>query len=58
MKGEVPMKIATCALLVLVALSVSGCGKKARYLDPPDPEAKHEKYPQVYPPPDSKGAHL
>jgi hypothetical protein len=52
------MRIATCVLLILVALGISGCGKRARYLDPPDPEAKHEKYPKVYPPPDSAGTHL
>ena len=52
------MRIVTCVLLILVALGISGCGKRARYLDPPDPEAKHEKYPKVYPPPDSAGTHL
>jgi hypothetical protein len=52
------MRIVTCVLLILVALGISGCGKRARYLDPPDPEAKHVKYPKVYPPPDSPGTHL
>ena len=57
MRGEVPMRLLTCVLLVAVALGVSGCGKRARYLDPPDPEYKHAKYPATYPPKDEKGAH-
>jgi hypothetical protein len=52
------MRIASCVLLVVVALGISGCGKRARYLDPPDAEGKHEKYPKVYPPPDPSGTHL
>ncbi len=52
------MRIASCVLLLIVAFGISGCGKRARYLDPPDPEAKHEKYPKVYPPPDPAGTHL
>jgi hypothetical protein len=52
------MRILTCVLLVAVALGVSGCGKRARYLDPPDPEYKHMKYPKTYPPPDDPGTHL
>ena len=49
------MKVLTCVLLVVVALGITGCGKRARYLDPPDPEYKHQKYPKVYPPPDELG---
>jgi hypothetical protein len=52
------MRIVTCILLVVVALGISGCGKRARYLDPPDPEYKHLKYPQAYPPKDPPGTHL
>ena len=51
------MKILTGVLLVAVALGLSGCGKRARYLDPPDPEYKHQKYPATYPPKDEQGAH-
>ncbi len=51
------MRILTCVLLVAVALGVSGCGKRARYLDPPDEEYKHAKYPATYPPKDEQGAH-
>ena len=36
------MRILTCVLLIAVALGVSGCGKRARYLDPPDEEYKHQ----------------
>jgi hypothetical protein len=50
------VRIVIAILLVFVALGVSGCGKRARYLDPP--EGTHEKYPQRYPPPDSPGSHL
>ena len=50
------MKIATCALMILIALGISGCGKRARFLDPP--EGTHEKYPKHYPPTDSPGTHL
>jgi len=52
------MRIATCILLVVVALGISGCGKRARYLDPPDPEYKNQKYPKIYPPPNPPGTHL
>jgi hypothetical protein len=52
------MRIVTCVLLVVIALGISGCGKRARYLDPPDPEGKNIKYPKVYPPKDSPGTHL
>ncbi|HEX4504316.1 MAG TPA: hypothetical protein VH722_01195 [Alphaproteobacteria bacterium] len=51
------MKILTGVLLVAVALGLSGCGKRARYLDPPDPEYKHQKYPANYPPKDEQGTH-
>ena len=51
------MKILTGVLLVAVVLGLSGCGKRARYLDPPDPEYKHQKYPANYPPKDDQGAH-
>ncbi len=50
------MKIIMAALLILVALDLSGCGKRARFLDPP--EGTTEKHPQHYPPPDSAGTHL
>ena len=50
------MKILTAALLILVALDMSGCGKRARFLDPP--EGTTEKHPAHYPPPDSSGSHL
>jgi hypothetical protein len=42
--------------MIMIALGVSGCGKRARYLDPPDPGV--EKYPKHYPPIDSPGTHL
>jgi hypothetical protein len=51
------MRLLSCVLLVAVALGLSGCGKRARYLDPPDPEYKHQKYPANYPPKDEQGAH-
>ncbi len=50
------MKIVTAILLLLVALDLSGCGKRARYLDPP--EGTTEKHPAHYPPPDTAGEHL
>ncbi len=49
------MRIAAC-MLVLVALGLTGCGKRPRYLDPP--EGSHEQYPRHYPPPDSPDTHL
>jgi hypothetical protein len=52
------MRVLACILLVVVALGISGCGKRARYLDPPDPEYKNQKYPKTYPPHDSTGTHL
>jgi hypothetical protein len=50
------MKYVTAALLVLIALQISGCGKRARYLDPPDPTAA--AFPKHYPPKDPPGTHL
>ncbi len=50
------MKIAGAALLILIALGISGCGKRARFLDPP--EGTTEKHPQHYPPVDAPGTHL
>ncbi len=50
------MKIFTAALLILVALDLSGCGKRARFLDPP--AGTTEKHPAQYPPADSPGSHL
>jgi len=50
------MRIIACTLLLALAFGVSGCGKRARYLDPPDPVT--EKYPKAYPPKDSAGSHL
>ncbi len=53
------MKIATVLatiLMVLVALQLSGCGKRARYLDPPDADAP--AFPRHYPPKDDPGTHL
>jgi hypothetical protein len=44
-------------LLVVLALQIAGCGKRARYLDPPDPDAAGD-YPKHYPPPDAPGTHL
>ena len=51
-----PMKIAMAVLMVFMALGMSGCGKKARRLDPPDSDAP--QYPKRYPPADSPGANL
>ncbi len=51
-----PLKILFAALMVLTALDLSGCGKKARRLDPPDSDAP--QYPKHYPPADSPGAKL
>jgi hypothetical protein len=50
------VKIVTAAMLILVALGISGCGKRARFLDPP--EGTTEKHPKRYPAPDSAGSHL
>ncbi len=43
-------------ILMLASLGLTGCGKRARFLDPPD--ANHEPYPKHYPPADSEGTHL
>jgi predicted small lipoprotein YifL len=43
-------------VLVIACLDLSGCGKRARYLDPPDANAPH--YPKAYPPKDDAGTHL
>jgi hypothetical protein len=43
-------------LLALMAAGLGGCGKRARYLDPP--EGTHEIYPKHYPPPDTPGTRL
>ena len=51
-----PMKIVFAALMVFTVLDLSGCGKKARRLDPPDSDAP--QYPRRYPPADSSGANL
>jgi hypothetical protein len=47
-------------MLVVLALSASGCGKKPRHLDPPplDPGEQPHVYPKKYPPPDSPGERL
>ncbi len=58
MRGALSMKLGACMLLVVIALGIAGCGKRARHLDPPDPEYKSQKYPQTYPPPDTPGTHL
>ncbi len=50
------MKIVLSVTLILVALNLSGCGKRARYLDPP--AGTTEKHPLHYPPPDAPGSHL
>jgi hypothetical protein len=50
------VKIMTTVLLVLLALQLSGCGKRARFLDPPDADAG--VYPKHYPPKDDPGTHL
>jgi hypothetical protein len=44
------------AVMVFVALGVTSCGKRARYLDPP--EGSHAQYPKRYPPADSPGTNL
>jgi len=49
------MKFAA-AVLILLALQLAGCGKRAHSLDPP--EGSHEVYPKHYPPADSPGTHL
>ena len=46
-------------MLVVLALSASGCGKKPRHLDPPlDPGEQQQVYPKKYPPPDPPGERL
>jgi hypothetical protein len=42
--------------MLTLTVSLSGCGKRARYLDPPD--GTHEQYPKHYPPADEPGTHL
>ena len=51
-----PFRIALAVLMVFMALGITGCGKKARHLDPPDNDGPH--YPRQYPPKDSPGASL
>ncbi len=51
-----PGKIAISFLLVFLTLGISGCGKRARHLDPPD--SPSPQYPKRYPPNDTTGAHL
>jgi hypothetical protein len=46
----------TIILLVMAGIGLAGCGKRARYLDPPD--GSHEVYPRHYPPPDTPGTKL
>ena len=53
---SIPVKLAMAALLVFVALGIGGCGKRARYLDPP--EGATQQYPKRYPPTDAPGANL
>ena len=46
-------------ILVLILVSAAllvGCGKRARYLDPP--EGTHDVFPKHYPPPDTPGERL
>jgi hypothetical protein len=50
------MRVFACIVLIVAVIGLSGCGKRARYLDPPDPDAPH--YPKRYPPQDSSGSHL
>jgi len=50
------MRVVMTMLLVVLALQIAGCGKRARYLDPPDPDAG--QFPKHYPPPDPPGTHL
>jgi hypothetical protein len=49
------MRIAT-AIFLLFALQLTGCGKRARSLDPPD--QTNVPYPRHYPPADSPGTKL
>jgi hypothetical protein len=49
------MRIMLAGFLVM-ALALGGCGKRPRFLDPPDANAP--PYPAHYPPPDSPGTHL
>ena len=50
------MRVVVCVILIVAAIGMSGCGKRARSLDPPDPDATH--FPKHYPPQDSPGTHL
>jgi hypothetical protein len=43
-------------LAALIALGVTSCGKRARYLDPP--AGTHDTFPKHYPPPDDPGTKL
>ena len=47
-------------MLFVVALAVSGCGRKPRHVDPPplDPGEQPQVYPKKYPPPDAPGERL
>lgn len=51
------MKLITAALMTLLALELSGCGKRARYLDPPD-GSPATQFPKRYPPQDEPGQRL
>jgi predicted small lipoprotein YifL len=50
------MRILLALMMLAIALNLSACGKRARYLDPPDANAPH--YPKSYPPKDDPGTHL
>jgi len=50
------MRIAAAILLILFSAQLTGCGKRARSLDPPD--QTNVPYPRHYPPPDSPDTHL
>jgi hypothetical protein len=50
------MRLLTALLLVLATLQLSGCGKRARCLDPPD--QTNTPYPRHYPPADSPDSKL
>jgi hypothetical protein len=50
------MRIVAAFVLIFMALGISGCGKRARHLDPPDNPSP--QYPKRYPPADSPGANM
>jgi len=50
------MRLLAALISILICLQLSGCGKRARYLDPPD--QTNVPYPRHYPPPDSPDTHL